>query len=278
MESAISFSHHVPSGRLGRFVEIFWYWEGAGILQGKELALPSSGTELVLDLAPDADARDSVLSGPHSRAFAISGAARATCLLGVHFRAGGAHPFLPVPAGELQDAHVALEDLFGRAEISALLENLHIAREKGGAPALFRVLESWLRAHLRNPLIHHPAVAFALEQLERAPTTAAAELADAAGLSHRRFIEVFRGHTGLAPKLYSRVGRFQRTIRALGTPSVSAGSGAGAGAQSVDWAEVAVRGGYFDQSHLIHEFRELCGLTPSRYLARRTEHFGHLPA
>jgi AraC-like DNA-binding protein len=38
---------------------------------------------------------------------------------------------------------------------------------------------------------------------------------------------------------------------------------------SVDWASMAAEHGYFDQSHLIRDFRGFTGMTPTGYLARR---------
>ena len=34
------------------------------------------------------------------------------------------------------------------------------------------------------------------------------------------------------------------------------------------WAQRALDAGYFDQPHLIHEFRAFAGMTPRRYAAR----------
>jgi AraC-like DNA-binding protein len=58
---------------------------------------------------------------------------------------------------------------------------------------------------------------------------------------------------GLTPKRYARVLRFNALLPRL----VRVGP--------IDWAEVAVEGGYFDQSHLIHEFKRLAGVTPAIY-------------
>ena len=83
------------------------------------------------------------------------------------------------------------------------------------------------------------------------------EASAALDASPRWLRERFRRSTGLSPKRFMRVNRL---FRALGL-AVQANDPA--------WARIAALCGYFDQSHLIHEFGELLGETPERFLARR---------
>ncbi len=83
-------------------------------------------------------------------------------------------------------------------------------------------------------------------------------IAAQAGLSTRRFIEVFTRQVGLGPKMYSRIIRFQRTIAAAGH------------APETDWARLAAGGGYFDQSHLIREFQSIANLSPQAFMRQRS--------
>ena len=61
-----------------------------------------------------------------------------------------------------------------------------------------------------------------------------------------------------------RVPRFQRAL----TRAYQAGD--------VDWSQVALDCGYFDQAHLIHDFRSFSGLTPTAYRAARTTSQNHV--
>jgi transcriptional regulator GlxA family with amidase domain len=81
------------------------------------------------------------------------------------------------------------------------------------------------------------------------------ELAHEAGLSRRRFAQLFHEQVGLTPKLYCRLQRFQNTLKLI------ASSG------SLDWAQLALASGYCDQAHLAHEFHDFSGLSPSAYRA-----------
>ena len=73
-------------------------------------------------------------------------------------------------------------------------------------------------------------------------------------MSQRRFIEIFRNEVGVTPKAFSRLRRFQHVLGAVEHLT------------DVDWTDVAVECGYFDQAHFIHDFREFAGVTPSLYL------------
>jgi AraC-like DNA-binding protein len=115
-------------------------------------------------------------------------------------------------------------------------------------------------------LERHPAVAFALNAFhEAAETRKIGEVAEQIGISPRRFIEVFRKEVGLSPKLFCRVRRFQKVLG-----MISAGRG-------LDWAEIALTCGYFDQPHFIHDFQSFSGINPSSYLADHIEHLNHVP-
>lgn len=91
-----------------------------------------------------------------------------------------------------------------------------------------------------------------------------AGLADQVGWSRRHLTAVFRREFGLPPKTVARLVRFQRAYATLGrgVPAATGGP-AGAGGDGPGWAELAVRLGYCDQSHLIREFREYAGQTPA---------------
>ena len=41
------------------------------------------------------------------------------------------------------------------------------------------------------------------------------------------------------------------------------------------WASIALDCGYYDQAHLIHEFRRHAGMSPTRYLELRRERLNH---
>jgi AraC-like DNA-binding protein len=228
--------------------------------------LPSGTLELVVNLAEDEiRIRDpaaprsvrrypgALISGALTSSFGIDPCEHGSSI-GVHFKPGGAFPFLGVSAFELADAHVDLEALWGR--------RARVLRDRLGVAPLsekFTILEDALLDCLARPARRHPVVPFALAELSRSDV-AVRTLAEHAGLSHRRLVEVFRAEVGMTPKTFSRVRRFERTLaRARGSTAAP------------DWASLALECGYFDQSHMIRDFVALSGLTPLELFRRTSE-------
>jgi AraC-like DNA-binding protein len=248
----------IPRPPLSGLVDYLWSFEGAHT-ERKERILPSGTMELVVNLRenevrvhdPTEPERvrtfsGAVVSGAYSRLFVVD-AMQHESMLGVHFKPGGAFPFLGGPASELNDAHVDLTCLWGDSalELRERLCAAETARER------FRIVEAVLASRLRRGRKLHLAVPAALHLLTAAPGgILVRDVAREVGLCQRHFIQVFRSQVGLSPKLFARLQRFQ-WARKLAKQ-----------APRPDWADLALTCGYFDQAHLIHEFREFSGLTP----------------
>jgi AraC-like DNA-binding protein len=262
-----------PLPPLADFVDRLWLSQGSAPAHAMERLLPNCTVELVINLHQDhihlydrddyrrcGSVPGCMLSGPRTRYFVIDTRDQ-TAVMGVHFRPGGAFPFFRAPASELADQSIALDALWGPAA-SEMRERLLASPTPEGK---FRVLEACLLAQLAKPLERHPAVSFGIEQLRgyRQPTVA--DVVDKAGFSQRRFIQLFGEQVGLTPKVFGRVSRFQRAVQTAH------------GAGEIDWADLALDCGYYDQAHFVHDFQSFAGITPSTYLLQRTPHLNHVP-
>jgi AraC-like DNA-binding protein len=250
---------HVPGPPLSDHVALFWAYDAYGGAHASERVLPSGTSEVVVILGNER-AQAPLICGAHSEAFVIDVSAR-PALLGIHFKPGGAAPFLRLPASELANTRVSLDAVWGGAA-SELKERL---LEAGTWPARFAILERALLAQLR-PSRGHPAVAFALRAIDNAPhRRTIGRLTERIGFSPRRFIELFAAEVGLTPKLYCRVQRFQRVLATIEDE------------REIDWSEVALDCGYYDQSHFIHDFRGFAGINPTAYTRVRGPERNHIP-
>ncbi|HEX3879352.1 MAG TPA: helix-turn-helix domain-containing protein [Bryobacteraceae bacterium] len=265
--------HHRPGFPLSDFVECFWTFDGFQQAHAKERIMPDGALTLVVNLNEDRtriyDRRDfdrcetfngSLLVGPQTEFFVIDTAEQLS-VAGIQFKPGGAFPFFDPPPDELQGLQVPLDALWG-GFAGDFREKLLRA---GTGQAAFEVIETALLARLQKP-DRHPAVTYALGKFMNEPHVArVADVIDETGFSARRFIQLFREQAGLAPKVFCRVQRFQRALRRIVSGS------------EVEWAEVALEAGYFDQSHFIHDFRAFSGINPTAYRCAKPRHINHVP-
>ncbi|MYW63630.1 helix-turn-helix domain-containing protein [Streptomyces sp. SID8379] len=96
-------------------------------------------------------------------------------------------------------------------------------------------------------------------------------LARHVALSERRLTALFRAETGLSPKQAARLMRFQHAKAAV-VRSVATGA-------PRDLSRIAAEHGYCDHSHLVRDFRQYTGLSPTGWLAeecRNIQAGGHV--
>jgi AraC-like DNA-binding protein len=243
-----------PARPLASFVEYVWASKGAPSY-AKERVVPTGTLELIVALVEgqgriyDATGRGrpvsgAMVSGAYRRPFSFDTYENASAV-GVHFRPGCAGVFLGVPPGELIDRHVDLEALWGR-RARELRERLCAAAT---TDQQFEILEAELASRLDQHRVH-PAVTYALDALAQ-PNARVRDVAKCTSLSQRRLIELFTAAVGITPKRFGRVLRFQHAT-ALARRSAA-----------LDWTRIAHECGYYDQAHLIHDFRDLADMTPS---------------
>ena len=73
-------------------------------------------------------------------------------------------------------------------------------------------------------------------------------------LSSRQYRRRFESAVGIPPKLLQRIYRFQRVLPMIGR---------------IPMSQAALAAGYYDQAHLIRDFRQFAGITPSQWLRGR---------
>lgn len=177
-------------------------------------------------------------------------------ILGIKFKAGGSYLFLQVPLSELNNLFVDAELVLGNT-ILTLREQL---MELADPQAMFRHVERFLMERLAYSPQQERIVDPAIASLQRAsPPASLKQTAESFGYSQKQFIHIFKKHVGLTPKYYQRVARFNRVLTAIETQ------------RSIDWSQLAHACHFYDQSHLIHDFKLFSGIGLQEYLFQRGE-------
>jgi AraC-like DNA-binding protein len=268
-----------PRSPLSQFVELLWSREGENLPKAQSRLLPIGSMELVINLhedriplfdcssrstlqcqrqSPIGSTNGMMICGIHSESFIINNDSKIS-MMGVHFNPGGNAPFFALPAGEFHNQRISLDEIWqGRAaELrDRLLESPTVATR-------FWVLEQFLLMVMK-PLDQYAAIAVALQEFGRYPATRVSEVTDKIGFSARHFNQLFRDRVGLTPKLFCRIRRLQQALDLA------------SGKDRIDWADIAIACGYFDQAHFIHDFRLFANCTPTEYLAQRGFHPCHV--
>ena len=167
------------------------------------------------------------------------------------------HDLLGIDPGELSDGGNDLVSV-RRPRAIRLLDRLIRTRSSGEALALLlqevRVLRAACSASRDTWLAHR-----GLERIRasRGATLGVDALAREIGISERHLRRVIRETTSFGPKEHHRIQRLNRAVPAAERSFPP------------DWAAVAADAGYYDQSHLIQDFRSLAGRPPAELLAER---------
>ena len=248
----------------------FWRLTGVGGAGSApaEPVLPDGRVELIVHLGDpfvleregrrEAQPR-ALLAGPGTAPVLLAPTGRID-VIGVRLEAGVAAELVDVPVAELVDRIPAL-DALARDFARGLGEELADPRPR---ERWSDVLERRLaRALDRSRLGPSPAITHAVARLRTSGgRTTVAALAREAGISTRQLERRFRERVGLGPKTFARLLRFQRALALLRRPGPSL-------------AAVAARCGYFDQAHLVRDFRQFAGQSPSRVRAAEHELAAH---
>jgi AraC-like DNA-binding protein len=270
---------HRPGPPLDRFVELITYYAGYAPDHTKERLLPDGAIEIIVDLTDtpkhlydrDDTSRATAFRGAWisgmRRGWIVIEAAPQSSMAVIRFRPGGAYPFLGFSAEGITDIVGHVDEVLGEP-IGRLRDRVLEAPDPASRVA---AIERWLLERAGSRLALHPAVTYACDRLFAPGGLRITDVVDELGYSQRHVLALFRRWVGLSPKQYGRVRRFQHVLR-----SVVRGPGVpldgppdalpAARPPEPDWAAVAAAHGYYDQSHLVRDFREFSGLSPGAYL------------
>jgi AraC-like DNA-binding protein len=244
---------------LARFVERFWYSAGTTSVS-RERLLPNGLVELAICMAEPHRLVEG--AGTKTLRLCLTGLQTGPMViehpgyhrvLGLRLHPAGAYALLSLPMGEVSGLTVDLRDLLGEAA-NELAERCH---ETVSVERCFHVAADWVAERVVRSRALDPRIAWSVGRIEQSSgQVPIGELREFTGLSKTRLASVFRDQVGVLPKVYSRIVRYRRALALLDCEAPSL-------------AEVALQAGYYDQSHMTTQFRELGGLTPREFVATR---------
>lgn len=252
------YSEHKVAPVLAKHIECIWLLESGEepISASPERLLPDGCVELILNFGDlFREHKEAGQTSLQPRRFVVGQMTRPVLvsptghvqILGIRFAPGGTLPFFSSPPGEFTNAIAPLADIANPLE-QELSGRIYEARNW---PEKIRLLETALIKLLLTNESGRASLQGAISRIIRAGGQTSVDLlANHLGISGRQLERRFLNEVGLGPKLLCRILRFQQVFRAV---------------ESADqnWAEIAADCGYYDQAHLIRDFRQFAEQTPA---------------
>lgn len=165
----------------------------------------------------------------------------------VDFLPGGMYRMLGIPMHELFDGGFDALDFFGANMKSINEQLLHISNLEEGK----NIVEKFLLTILKNSKEIIP-LDYAIRSLLYSNGNLAIEkTASLACLSLKQFERKCKERIGMNPKMYARILRFSKAYRMREA------------LPNLPWIKIAYEAGYFDQMHMIRDFKIFAGVNPS---------------
>jgi len=242
--------HHarlLPSDDLSFFVEHYWIvaWDLTGQEPQTAETLPYPSIHLVIER--DRSRLYGVTSGKFVRR--IEGKGRA---FGIKFRPGAFYPFVKSSISAFTDKVIPLSEIFGADALA--LERAIVPLDDADKDQMIEAAEAFLRARLPEQddnvrLVNDIVSCITADREITKVDTVVSRL----GVGKRQMQRLFSLYVGVSPKWVIKRYRMHEAVERL------------AEGGAVDWPQLALDLGYFDQAHFIKEFKSMVGRSPLEY-------------
>lgn len=257
------YHEYQPPSELANWIKLFWVFECRSNEPVPETIVADGFPELIVHFRSpfaEVDKRGRILGQPIAVACGqltrplVLHSSPDAGMIGIRFQPCGMAPFISTPMQSLTDARVPAEHLF--ADIDQLVDEvIESSNDIQRIAACTRFLYRSINVDRENTSIRR-----AINQIAGSRGNIPIEsLATLTGKSRRSLELAFQQQVGTSPKMYCRITRFRHLYDALTNDGPPA-----------SWVQTALDCGFFDQSHLVRDFRQFAGDTPTAFLTDQT--------
>lgn len=258
-EPTFQFLTRAPSGALSRFVASVWYAKGT-ITYRRERIAPTGSTVAIVVLGdpirqipedgdgPASTTGEGLVAGPHDRPV-VNEPLGETHAIGIVTTPTGCEAVFGQRPATIRGRVRELEEFWPRARA---LRDVLLRSES--ADRALAVTEEFLLDTLGTPPAGIERCEAAVAALETDPSRPIADIAAELGIPHNRLDRDFTRVVGLSPRTLASLLRVRRLLAILNV-----------GAE-IDWSQRAAELGWYDQAHLIRDFKRYTGVSPTRYV------------
>ena len=243
-------ARRAPADDLAEWIAHYWMirWDLRGCEPHLAESLPHPNVHVIFE-PTGAESSGAVVAGVQTHMFTrlLEGQSQ---VFGIKFKPGGFRPFLKSAVSTIADRTVSAERILGDVDALAAIV-LSSCAEKRKVEAA----NDFFRARLPE---HDPTVSLAGELVKRILEDRSIKTVDdlvrIGGMGKRSLQRIFREYVGASPKWVIRRYRLHELIERSNC------------ADGPEWSQLALDLGYFDQAHLINDFRTITGYSPTEYL------------
>jgi AraC-like DNA-binding protein len=236
----MTYTEILPDKNLRQFIECYWIHSNN---TASHIVLPDGCIDIVFNNG------DGDVVGTMTVPLIVPGSRND--FVGVRFKSGKASMFLNFDASELTDQKTELRNIAGQ-DGSILIEKLFDAKNfNDKVKHLNASLSSWFRDK-RNDTVDYGIHKI----VESQGSVSIHSICHSLNLTRQHLARLFQEYVGIRPKQFARVIRFQALLNNVRQ------------SRNVNWADEAVMLGYYDQAHLISDFRQFSGTSPEKFASR----------
>jgi Transcriptional regulator containing an amidase domain and an AraC-type DNA-binding HTH domain len=254
-----SFSYDIiyPSAPLSPYIKYYWILEVRDCMKIEERIIPEGSASLIFHKANtlysptfNTYQPQTLISG-QSSGFSEVSTTNDLHMICVVFQPHGMKPFFKIPVHEFQNSILSPDDISN----SSLKELEYKIQECTDNKTCLTLIEDYLLKQLYSASdYNYKRMMAVVKTINKEPLADTRALADVACLSYKQFGRIFTEYIGAKPKEFSRIVRFQRALFTLQHN------------RHIDLTQLALECGYYDQPHLIKEFKTFSGYTPVEYM------------
>ena len=174
----------------------------------------------------------------------------------IQFKANGFNKIFRMPMYEFTDRIFTAEEVFGKQTNELHEQLLNAANIQQMACFADNFLLSFLNKQKKTAILHDAITAISKELYNTATVLSIAQYAYKANMSIRNFERRFTEQAGVSPKFYTKLMRFNEAVKIKSAQPKK------------NWTSIAYDCGYFDQMHLIKDFKQFSNESPSSFFNR----------
>ncbi len=241
------YKEYKPIPELALCIECFWHYQKNDLADKPNITIPDNCSDILFDLSQH-DKISSLFVGTMTRPIFSSKKE----IMGIRFKPGYAFAFFGIPMNEFTDMTVKLCEFWKNTDLFEhgiyLYDNIF---------QRINYLQEMLISFRQNLLSVDVRLNIALQTISKNTEFNSIEnMSSELGLSRQHLRRIFLKYVGINPVEFMRISRIRKTIKQIKTQT------------DPEMSRIAQDFGYYDQSHMIIDFRKFTGCPPGEFFSK----------